>query len=104
MALVTYGLVSLQSGLLAGGFRCQGLDARGVFLNVLVLAGENGAAFVTAGLGGGIEAVALAYLGGRLAGVALTALLLRLASPWLMVARWRSSWANVRAVVHPPSR
>jgi O-antigen/teichoic acid export membrane protein len=101
LELILYGLVSLQSGIFVGAFRCQGLYARGVFFNVLILLAENGAAFVTAALGGGIADVALAYLVARLIGVLFVALQLRLSAPWLMVAAWRFSWAIVRRLASP---
>lgn len=100
-ALLLYGFVALQGGIFVAGFRCQGLYARGVFLNVVLVVAENSVAFTTVFLGGGIEAVALAYLTCRFAGVLFMGLQLRLASPWLTPARWRSNWASVRAVVGP---
>lgn len=94
-------VVGLLSGLVQGGYRCDGNYAQGTFLANVVRLGEFVASMACLLLGGGFVAVALSVLVVRFVGTAALASGLRRRSPWLSFGVRASSRSEVKRLLRP---
>jgi O-antigen/teichoic acid export membrane protein len=86
--LVAYVLVGFQTGLVYGGYWCEGRYALGMALGTTMQLMEFGGLALAVALGGGPMEAAFGYLGGRVGGLFLFRLGLYRATPWLRFG-WR---------------
>ena len=88
LLLVVHVLVGFQTGIVYGGFYCEGRYAMGMALNATTQLMEFGGLALAVALGGGPVEAAFGYLGGRIGGLFLMRLGLYRATPWLRYG-WR---------------
>jgi O-antigen/teichoic acid export membrane protein len=99
--LVAYVLVGFQTGLVYGGFWCEGRYALGMALNTTMQLMEFGGLAIAVALGGGPMEAAFGYMAGRIGGLFLMRLGLYRATPWLRFG-WRvATLSEVRRLAAP---
>ncbi len=99
--LVAHVLVGFQTGLVYGGFWCEGRYAMGMALITTMQLMEFGGLAMASALGGGPVEAALGYLVGRIGGLFLMRLGLYRATPWLRFG-WRvATLGEVRRIAAP---
>lgn len=99
--LVFHVLVGFQTGLVYGGFWCEGRYAMGMALVTTMQLMEFGGLALAVALGGGPMEAASGYLGGRIGGLFLMRLGLYRATPWLRFG-WRvATLSEVRHLAAP---
>jgi O-antigen/teichoic acid export membrane protein len=99
--LVAYVLVGFQTGLVYGGFWCEGRYAMGMVLGTTMQLMEFGGLALAVALGGGPMEAAFGYLGGRIGGLFLMRLGLYRATPWLRFG-WRvATLSEVKRLAAP---
>jgi O-antigen/teichoic acid export membrane protein len=101
LLLAAYGLLSIQNSVSMSAFRSIGLYATGTYLQNTVHLVENVAALSVVYFGGNIEAAAETYLVCSLIGVLVRMLVLRVRAHWLTYFSWRTSWGQIRRLMHP---
>ena len=101
LALIAFGMISLQNGVTGNGYRATGGYATGGYLIATVTGLEAVAALAVVMLGGGIAAAAYAYLAARAIGSVVFGIGLAARARWLVTLRWRSSLAVLRALMRP---
>ena len=99
--LVAYVLTGFQTGLVNGGFWCDGRYAEGMVLSATVQLMEFGGLSAAVFWGGGPVSAACGYLGGRLAGLALMRLGLYRATPWLRYGWHAATVAEIKHLSAP---
>jgi O-antigen/teichoic acid export membrane protein len=101
LLLVAHVLVGFQTGLVYGGFWCEGRYAMGISLSVSMQLMEFGGLAIAVALGGGPAGAASGYLGGRIGGFFLMRFGLYRATPWLHYG-WRlATLGQVRCLTGP---
>jgi O-antigen/teichoic acid export membrane protein len=99
--LVAFVLVGFQTGLVYGGFWCEGRYAMGMVLITTMQLMEFGGLALSVALGGGPMEAALGYLGGRVGGLFLMRLGLYRATSWLRFG-WRvATLSEVKRLAAP---
>lgn len=99
--LVADVLVGIQTGIVYGGFYCEGRYAMGMALNTTMQLMEFGGLALAVALGGGPANAAIGCLGGRIGGSLLMRLGLYRATPWLHYG-WRfAALGEVRRIARP---
>ncbi len=90
LILTAHILVGFQTGLLYGGYQCEGRYGLGMFLTASMLVLEFGGLAAAVVLGGGPVEAAAGYLAGRVSGFILLRLGLYRVAPWLRYG-WREA-------------
>lgn len=99
--LVADVLMGVQTGIVYGGFYCEGRYAMGIALNTTMQLMEFGGLALAVAMGGGPVEAAFGKLGGRLGGLFLMRLGLYRATPWLRYG-WRfAAFGEVRRIAGP---
>jgi O-antigen/teichoic acid export membrane protein len=99
--LVADVLVGIQTGIVYGGFYCEGRYAMGMALNTTMQLMEFGGLALAVALGGGPAKAAIGCLVGRIGGLLLMRLGLYRATPWLRYG-WRfAALGEVRRIAGP---
>jgi O-antigen/teichoic acid export membrane protein len=99
--LVADVLVGFQTGIIYGGFYCEGRYAMGMALNATMQSMEFGGLALAVALGGGPMEAAFGNLAGRIGGLFLMRLGLYRATPWLRFG-WRfATLGEVRRIAGP---
>ena len=101
LLLATHVLVGFQTGLVYGGFYCEGHYAMGMVLSTTMQMIEFGGMALAVVLGGGPLEAALGYLGGRIGGFFLMRLGLHRATPWLRYGWREATLGEVRRLAAP---
>lgn len=101
LMLAAYGMLSIQNSVSMAAFRSVGLYATGTYLTVTIHLVDNLAALTVVYLGGDIEAAAETYFVCGLIGVIVRMIVLRASAHWLVFFAWRTSFAQIRRLVHP---
>jgi O-antigen/teichoic acid export membrane protein len=99
--LIFHVLMGFQTGLVYGGFWCEGRYAMGMALGTTMQLMEFGGLALAVALGGGPMEAAFGYLAGRIGGLFLLRLGLYRATPWLRFG-WRvATFSEVRRLAAP---
>ncbi len=101
LVLAVYVLAGIQTGLLYGGFWCEGEYATGMLLLALSRALEFGALAAVILLGGGPVVAALSYTAGRFAGLVVMRLWLYRSVPWLRYGFRGASRSEMQRLTRP---
>jgi O-antigen/teichoic acid export membrane protein len=101
LLLVAHVLVSFQTGLVYGGFYCEGRYAMGMGLSATVQLMEFCGLALAVAFGGGPIEAALGYLGGRVGGLFLMRLGLYRATPWLRFGWHTATIGEVKSLTAP---
>ena len=101
LLLVAHVLVSFQTGIVNGGFWCEGRYAMGEVLIATMYLMEFCGLALAVVLGGGPAKAAIGYLGGRIGGLFLMRLGLYRATPWLRYGWSFSTIGEVRRLARP---
>ncbi|MDE2301563.1 MAG: lipopolysaccharide biosynthesis protein [Sphingomonadales bacterium] len=99
--LLGYGFLSLVMAAPLAAARAVDAFAGTIAIQQTVIAAEAACGMLTAGFGGGLEAVALAYVVARLVGVAVLNLYVVSRAHWLRRAPWRVDLAELRDLLAP---
>ena len=101
VVLCAYALLSLQSGLILSGFRCEHNYAFGMVANNLLRIAEMLVTMLMVAMTRQVVVLAIGLLGVRIVGTIVLNVLLHLKSPWISYGVSHFQWSTLRVLFMP---